>query len=98
MSSSTDSMNPPLVGQIDDALLVEPSRRYRRTDSPLRDGRSWCPRQAGRVALCPAEPPKQGAQGGQSEADAALLSREPGLRSGNQGSEVALSDSPAVVG
>ena len=25
-SSSTDSMNPPLVGQVDDALLFEPSR------------------------------------------------------------------------
>src|SRR5947208_1485322 len=34
MSSSTDSMNPPLVGPIDDALLFEPSRRYRRTDFP----------------------------------------------------------------
>ena len=33
-SSSTDSMNPPLVGQVDDALLFESSRRHRREGLP----------------------------------------------------------------
>jgi hypothetical protein len=43
-------MNPPLVEQVDDALPIEPSRRYRRTNTPLRDGRSWYPRNPGASA------------------------------------------------
>lgn len=53
MSNSTDSMNPPLVGQIDDAVLSEPrgSRRGRRSGLPgwHPDRAAWCPRKGGAV-------------------------------------------------
>ena len=69
-SGSTDSMNPPLMGQVDDALLFEPSRRYRSETLPTTRRALLVSAQRSEVGVTPEMLVAEAEQGSRNESHA----------------------------